>query len=164
MTAVPQPPLLGRIVGLPGTTSGAVVLWDCQDQRGSPLLLSGDGGRVGVAPIMVRVAAAPFPCGYSWLLHTHTPLCSMATPIEDMLSCHPPPRRCACHSCHLSCLQESDVASRAVSWRLANSSLGVGEDAQFIIDATARIKCLAVLPLRRLLLVGADDGVVRVCS
>ena len=31
LVAPPQPPLVGRIVGLPGTAAGAVVLWQCQD-------------------------------------------------------------------------------------------------------------------------------------
>ena len=59
--------------------------------------------------------------------------------------------------------QESDAVSRAATWRIANRGLGA-EDSHYIIDANARMKSLAVLPLRRLLLIGTDDGYIRVCS
>ncbi len=41
---------------------------------------------------------------------------------------------------------------------------GEGVEGEGAVDASVRIRCMALLPLRRLLLLGADDGIVRVCA
>ncbi len=56
------------------------------------------------------------------------------------------------------------MVQQAVSWRLSASEVaGAGED-EGAPAAAVHIKSLALLPLRRLLLLGSDDGIVRVCS
>lgn len=110
------PASVGHVVGMPSTNASSVLLWQWQSRRGSPLLLGGEGNRVGVAAVV-----------------------------------------------------EGDASQRAVMWRIATGPAGAsggadGVDAEGAVDSSVHIRCMTLLPLRRLLLIGADDGVVRVCS
>ncbi len=148
-----------RVSGVLGTSGCVVALWRQQGvsaaalRRGATMLLSADGDCVGVSPIRAQYGDGAGSRGSVGDADhgrvDHTGLWSLPAGVSSHVGD-----------------AAGDAAARVA---VGTPSGAVAATPQLPSGGAAttvasRIKCLAVLPLRRALVVASDDGTIRVCA